>query len=88
VSGFFRADLYRGTAQFYDRFRPPYPDTLFADLRARLPVTGRGRLLALACGTGQVAVPLAPHFVQPLADTPAREPEPVRIPVTEAPAQS
>ena len=67
MSGFFRADLYRGTAQFYDRFRPPYPDTLFADLRARLPVTGSGRLLDLACGTGQVAVPLAADFVETIA---------------------
>ena len=56
----FRTDLYRGTAPFYDRYRPPYPDTLLDDLMLR---TGRhGRLLDLACGTGQLAIPLASRF--------------------------
>ena len=59
---FYRKDLYRGTAPYYDRYRPPYPDALLDDLRRRLPLTGRGKLLDLACGTGQIAVPLAPHF--------------------------
>ena len=63
----FRTDLYRGTAPFYDRFRPPYPDALFDDLCARLPVSGDGRLLDLACGTGQIAVPLAPFFQEVVA---------------------
>ena len=63
----FRADLYRGTAPFYDRYRPPYPARLLDDLCCRLPVTGRGRLLDLACGTGQLAGPLARHFVDVVA---------------------
>ena len=63
----FRTDLYRGTAPFYDRFRPPYPDALFDDLRARLPVSGNGRLLDLACGTGQIAIPMAPFFREVVA---------------------
>jgi trans-aconitate methyltransferase len=58
----FRTDLYRGTAAFYARFRPPYPASLLEDLAARLPVSGRGRLLDLACGTGQAALPLAKRF--------------------------
>lgn len=58
----FPADLYRGTAPFYDRYRPTYPAELLADLCERLPVSGRGRLLDLACGTGQVALPLAGRF--------------------------
>lgn len=58
----FRTDLYRGTAPFYDRFRPPYPEKLLDDLRQRLPASGQGRLLDLACGTGQIALPLAEHF--------------------------
>jgi len=28
-------DLYRGTAEYYDRFRLPYPDALIADLARR-----------------------------------------------------
>jgi SAM-dependent methyltransferase len=60
----FRTDLYRGTAPFYDRYRPPYPDELMDDLRQRLPASGRGRLLDLACGTGQIAFPLADYFAE------------------------
>jgi SAM-dependent methyltransferase len=58
----YRKDLYRGTAPYYDRYRPPYPDALLDDLRWRLPVSGKGRLLDLACGTGQIALPLADDF--------------------------
>jgi SAM-dependent methyltransferase len=60
----FRTDLYRGTAPFYDRFRPPYPEPLMDDLRGRLPASGRGRLLDLACGTGQIAFALADSFAE------------------------
>ena len=63
----FRTDLYRGTAPFYDRYRPPYPQRLFDDLCRRLPVSGKGRLLDLACGTGQIAIPLAPQFAEIVA---------------------
>jgi SAM-dependent methyltransferase len=58
----FRKDLYEGTAAFYDRHRPPYPEALLEDLRQRVPVTGQGRLLDLACGTGQLAIPLSSDF--------------------------
>ena len=50
----FRADLYRGTARFYDEFRVAYPHHLLDDLRVRARITGAGRLLDLACGTGQI----------------------------------
>jgi SAM-dependent methyltransferase len=60
----YRKDLYRGTAPYYDRYRPPYPKDLLDDLCRRLPVTGKGTLADLACATGQVARPLAPHFAK------------------------
>jgi SAM-dependent methyltransferase len=55
----YRKDLYRGTAEYYDQFRPPYPTRLLDDLRGRVPLSGSARVLDLACGTGQVAFPLA-----------------------------
>jgi SAM-dependent methyltransferase len=55
----FRTDLFRGTAQYYDRYRLPYPAALFDDLRARVPLSGDGWLLDLGCGTGQITFPLA-----------------------------
>lgn len=63
----YRRDLYAGTAEDYDRYRPPYPAPLLDDLRARVPITGDGRLLDLACGTGQIAFALAPDFRETVA---------------------
>jgi ubiquinone/menaquinone biosynthesis C-methylase UbiE len=60
----FRTDLYRGTASFYDAFRVPYPQELLDDLRVRARVTGAGRLLDVACGTGQITFGLGRHFAE------------------------
>ena len=58
----FRADLYRGTARFYDKFRVGYPEPLLDDLRVRAGISGGGRLLDLACGTGQITFGLGSRF--------------------------
>ncbi len=58
----FRRDLYRGTAGYYDRFRVPYPGTLIGDLAERAGADGRGRLLDLGCGTGQLSFALHGSF--------------------------
>jgi SAM-dependent methyltransferase len=58
----FTADLYDGTAEAYERFRLPYPRALVADLLGRVRVSGQGRLLDLACGTGQLAFALGGSF--------------------------
>jgi len=60
----FRRDLYRGTARDYDRFRVPYPQSLIDDLALQCGADGRGRLLDLACGTGQVTFALAGRFAE------------------------
>ena len=60
----FAADLYRGTAAAYERYRLPYPEAMTADLTLRAGVSGRGRLLDLACGTGQLAFPLRHWFTE------------------------
>ena len=58
----FRKDLYRGTARSYDRFRVPYPTALIDDLLRRAEVNGEGRLLDLACGTGQISFAMHRSF--------------------------
>ena len=60
----FAADPYHGTAQYYDRFRLPYPEAMTEDLIARAGVSGHGRLLDLAGGTGQLAFPLRRSFAE------------------------
>lgn len=59
-----RTDLFRGVAPYYDAFRPPYPPEMLEELLGRVPISGAGRLLDLACGTGQIALPLADRFVE------------------------
>jgi SAM-dependent methyltransferase len=58
----FRAGLFRGTAGYYERYRLPYPEEMITDLARRAGVSGRGRLLDLACGTGQLTFPLRRWF--------------------------
>jgi SAM-dependent methyltransferase len=60
----FAGDLYRGTAGYYDRCRLPYPEAMIGDLVRRARLSGQGRLLDLACGTGQLTFPLRGHFAE------------------------
>jgi SAM-dependent methyltransferase len=60
----FRRDLFRGTAEHYDRFRVPYSQNLISDLAEQASVTGSGSLLDLACGTGQLTFSLHERFAQ------------------------
>jgi ubiquinone/menaquinone biosynthesis C-methylase UbiE len=60
----FRRDLYQGTAGYYDRCRLPYPGALTDDLAHRSGADGTGRLLDLACGTGQVCFTLLDRFAE------------------------
>lgn len=80
----FRTDLYRGTAEYYDRFRPGYPDELLDALAARTGADGTGSLLDLACGTGQVSFPLRTGF----ASIWAVDQEPDMIKVASAKAEA
>jgi SAM-dependent methyltransferase len=58
----FRRDLYAGTARDYERFRVPYPRELIDHLAAESGADGTGRLLDLACGTGQLTFALRRNF--------------------------
>jgi SAM-dependent methyltransferase len=75
---------FEGTAGYYRRYRPPYPEALLAYIVEVAGPTGRGRLLDLGCGTGQLAVPLSRHFRHVVAvDV---EEEMVRVGASESPA--
>jgi ubiquinone/menaquinone biosynthesis C-methylase UbiE len=73
----FRPDLYRGTGVDYDRFRLPYPQLLMADLLERIAASGQGRLLDLACGTGQISFAIGAHFAEVWAID--QEPDMLRV---------
>ncbi|WP_236567191.1 class I SAM-dependent methyltransferase [Nocardia sp. CY41] len=56
----YRDDLFRGAAEYYSRYRPAYPQLLFDDLLDQAGVGGV--LVDLACGTGEIAIPLHTRF--------------------------
>ena len=58
----FAADLYHGTADYYDSYRLPYPDAMIEYVVGQAMVDGQGRLLDVACGTGQLTFPLRQWF--------------------------
>jgi len=64
-------DHFSTQADAYARFRPTYPDALYAWLASIVPT----RELAWDCGTGngQAAVALAAHFARVIASDPSRE---------------
>src|SRR5208282_4094017 len=66
-------DIYKGTAWYYSRFRPRYPEALVTVLRDTFGLDGTGRLLDLGCGPGPVAIRLAHLFEHVVAMDP--EPE-------------
>jgi SAM-dependent methyltransferase len=65
--------MFKGTAYYYARFRPGYPDSFFDLVRRLFSLDGKGRLLDLGCGTGQIAIPLSTSFEEVVAMDP--EPE-------------
>jgi SAM-dependent methyltransferase len=73
----FAADLYQGTASYYDHYRLPYPEAMTGHLIQRARISGRGRLLDLACGTGQLTFPLRQWFSEVWAVD--REPDMVEV---------
>ncbi len=67
------SDLFTGTASYYARYRPGYPEPFFQHLRTKFGLDGTARVLDLGCGTGQLTLPLAPHVREVIGMDP--EPE-------------
>lgn len=51
---------FASTAQFYRRYREPYPAEFFRAVASRLGLTGRERLVDAACGPAPLAIGFAP----------------------------
>jgi SAM-dependent methyltransferase len=66
-------DLFLGAAEYYRRYRVPYPEEVFDWIVDEHRLDGRGRLLDGGCGTGQVALPLSRWFDEVFAIDPDQE---------------
>jgi ubiquinone/menaquinone biosynthesis C-methylase UbiE len=64
--------LFDGAAAYYARYRV-YPQAIFDELLRTFGLDGTGRLLDIATGTGQLAVPLAKYFADVMALDPDAE---------------
>jgi SAM-dependent methyltransferase len=64
---------FEGIAHYYARFRPPWPEAVFTQIRERFGLDGTGRLLDLGCGTGYLTLPLAAYVEEAIGLDP--EPE-------------
>jgi ubiquinone/menaquinone biosynthesis C-methylase UbiE len=56
--------LFAGAAEYYLRGRLPYAPGFAETLSAALDLDGRGRLLDVGCGPGNVTLALAPSFTE------------------------
>jgi ubiquinone/menaquinone biosynthesis C-methylase UbiE len=59
--------LFKGTAWFYARYRPAYPESVIQLLKNKFCPQGKGALLDLGSGTGELSIPLAPYFEKVIA---------------------
>ena len=66
-------NTFAGTAWFYARYRPGYPDEVFQLLRKRFGLDRSSRVLDLGSGTGQIALPIAPYVAEVVAIDPTED---------------
>lgn len=60
-------DIFRSAAYYYSKYRRPYPEAVVSSLVERLGLNGKGRLLDVGCGTGQVFQVMAQYFEEVIA---------------------
>ncbi len=56
------SEIFSGTVEYYTKYRIAYPADLLEMILDFCRAEGKGRLLDLGCGTGQLAIPLSSHF--------------------------
>src|SRR5918992_2764452 len=56
--------LFAGSARYYREGRLPYPAELASAFQEELGLDGSGRLLDVGCGTGEIALLLAPFYAE------------------------
>jgi ubiquinone/menaquinone biosynthesis C-methylase UbiE len=66
-------NLFCGTATYYSRFRPGYPPEVFDLLVDKFSLDKTSRVLDLGCGTGQIALKIAPLVHEVIAIDPQEE---------------
>ncbi|HEV8065234.1 MAG TPA: class I SAM-dependent methyltransferase, partial [Acidimicrobiales bacterium] len=59
-----RKESFDGVAADYDRYRPRYPEQVVDTLMEMAGISAGSRVLEIACGTGQLSVPLASRGVE------------------------
>src|SRR5262249_6969531 len=65
--------IYRGSAAYYARGRPPYSRSLASTLAAEVGLDGQGRLLDVGCGPGTLTIALADRFEESVGLDPDAE---------------
>lgn len=58
----FGEDLFKGTAEYYSRFRPLYSALLIRFLRGKFSLDGNGQMLDLGCGDGRLTLRFSDWF--------------------------
>ncbi len=66
-------DLFLGTAEYYERYRVPYPQEVFDWIVSEYKLDGHGRLLDGGCGTGEMTLPLSRWFDEVIAIDPDQQ---------------
>ncbi len=65
--------LFMGTAYYYAKYRAKYPPEFFEHITKIFHLDGKGRLLDLGCGTGQITLPFARYFAEVVGLDPEQE---------------
>lgn len=66
-------DTFAGTAWYYARYRPGYPDRIIKFLKQKFKLDKTSRVLDLGCGTGQIALEIAPFVCGVIAVDPQKD---------------